>query len=351
MKKKSTIKDIAEECGISIGTVDRILHQRGRFSLETEEKVKEAMQRLNYKPKHAIPSSLVSPHFKIGVNYPLDSTTDSFWETASFGISMAENQLRPLKIKIIRECSPSFNFEQQAESIQKLLDQEVDAIVTTAFDSSTEFNFNELIPKEIPFATVVNKSWSDKYLFHIGPNDEAMGSLMAKLISLYCHKPTYIALISPSIELDGTHKRISGFVNKVNNELNDINILQVAPVIARTPNITYQMISIEAQKLLNTYLNLDALYVTSGFSQPVCDVVKASGRKGVQVFGHECFNGIKSYLSDGSLTATIYQNPRQQWYKAIITMVDYLTTHELPPKDINADCCIITKESLPLITI
>lgn len=63
-----------------------------------------------------------------------------------------------------------------------------DAIVTTAFDSGMEFQFTNLIPSQIPYATVVNKPWSDDYLFHVEPNDEAMGSLMAKLVSLYCRK-------------------------------------------------------------------------------------------------------------------------------------------------------------------
>ncbi len=307
------------------------------------------MQRLDYTPKHAATTFWANtPHIKIGVNYPLDSTADSFWESAARGVALAEERLKDTGVSIVRECSPSFHFEQQKKSIQNLIDQGVDAIVTTAFDSSTEFQFTNLIPSQIPYATVVNKPWSDDYLFHVGPNDEAMGSLMAKLVSLYCRKPSYIALIAPSIELDGTHNRISGFINKVNNELQDIHILQVMPVIAKTPDIAYRMLGNETEKILDKFSHLDALYITNGFVQPVCDMVKTSGRKGIQVFGHECFRNIKEYLLDGSLTATVYQNPCSQWQKAIMTMTEYLLRHTVPEKSINATCHVITKETLAL---
>jgi LacI family transcriptional regulator len=46
----ATMKDIAEAAGISIGTVDRIIHNRGRYSEETAELVRKAMKELNYTP-------------------------------------------------------------------------------------------------------------------------------------------------------------------------------------------------------------------------------------------------------------------------------------------------------------
>ena len=45
-----TIKQIAETCGVSRGTVDRVLNHRGRVSEETEKRVKEAVEVLGYKP-------------------------------------------------------------------------------------------------------------------------------------------------------------------------------------------------------------------------------------------------------------------------------------------------------------
>ena len=45
-----TIKQIAEMCNVSRGTVDRVLNHRGRVSEETLQKVNDAVEKLGYKP-------------------------------------------------------------------------------------------------------------------------------------------------------------------------------------------------------------------------------------------------------------------------------------------------------------
>lgn len=41
---KTRIKDIAELAGVSIGTVDRVLHDRGEVSEKTRERVKSILK-------------------------------------------------------------------------------------------------------------------------------------------------------------------------------------------------------------------------------------------------------------------------------------------------------------------
>ena len=46
----TTIETIAKRAGVSRGTVDRVLHERGRVKPETVERVHDAMAELNYQP-------------------------------------------------------------------------------------------------------------------------------------------------------------------------------------------------------------------------------------------------------------------------------------------------------------
>ena len=70
-KKKATIKDVAQAANISIGTVDRVMHNRGGVSKKTEEKIKRIAAELNYTPS-TIAQALVSQknNIKIAVIYP-----------------------------------------------------------------------------------------------------------------------------------------------------------------------------------------------------------------------------------------------------------------------------------------
>lgn len=46
----STLKDVAEKCGVTVTTVSRMLNGRGYVSEKTKKKIKQAMKELNYQP-------------------------------------------------------------------------------------------------------------------------------------------------------------------------------------------------------------------------------------------------------------------------------------------------------------
>ena len=48
MGKTYRIKDIAELSGVSTGTVDRILHNRGKVSEEAQKKVEKVLKEIDY---------------------------------------------------------------------------------------------------------------------------------------------------------------------------------------------------------------------------------------------------------------------------------------------------------------
>jgi len=50
MGRKRTIKDIAKAAGVCIGTVDRVIHKRGKVSKKSLEMVTKALEEFNYKP-------------------------------------------------------------------------------------------------------------------------------------------------------------------------------------------------------------------------------------------------------------------------------------------------------------
>ena len=50
MAEKIRIKDIAERAGVSVGTVDRVLHDRPNVSKPARDKVEKALKEMNYQP-------------------------------------------------------------------------------------------------------------------------------------------------------------------------------------------------------------------------------------------------------------------------------------------------------------
>ncbi len=66
----ATLKDVAREAGLSVGTVSRVLNNRGYISEETRISVKEAMARLNYQPNAMARSLSKQSSTTIGVIVP-----------------------------------------------------------------------------------------------------------------------------------------------------------------------------------------------------------------------------------------------------------------------------------------
>ena len=50
MKERIRIKDIAIRAGVSVGTVDRVLHDRPNVSKQARTKVEKALKEVNYQP-------------------------------------------------------------------------------------------------------------------------------------------------------------------------------------------------------------------------------------------------------------------------------------------------------------
>lgn len=68
-----TLKDVAEEAGLTVGTVSRVLNNRGYISDNAREKVRNAMKKLNYHPNEVARSlqgkstntvGLIVPHIR-----------------------------------------------------------------------------------------------------------------------------------------------------------------------------------------------------------------------------------------------------------------------------------------------
>ena len=60
VQKKLSVKEIAEMAGTSVATVSRVINQNGRFSKDTEKRVKEIIEKYHYDELSAIENNLES---------------------------------------------------------------------------------------------------------------------------------------------------------------------------------------------------------------------------------------------------------------------------------------------------
>ena len=81
-----TVTEIAEIAGVSTGTVDRVIHNRGRVSDETRKKINQIIDEHGYSPDPIARFLKKKSEFKIGVLIPAISEESGYWKSIYDGI-------------------------------------------------------------------------------------------------------------------------------------------------------------------------------------------------------------------------------------------------------------------------
>jgi len=100
MQKKIRIKDIAEMAGVSTGTVDRILHNRGNVSPSAREAVEKVLDRVKYRPNVHISGMSLKRKYRILITTPQQSHGE-YWETIHNGIKRALNEYENIDVECL----------------------------------------------------------------------------------------------------------------------------------------------------------------------------------------------------------------------------------------------------------
>lgn len=155
MDKKTTIKDIAKEAGVSFQVVSAILSGKEssiRFSKKTEQKVKDVAQKLSYSPSILAKGFQANRSFLIGI---IGSYHNSFMHT---GIVRGTQETL-----FSHGFSPMFlshrNDEEELMSIQHLISRQAEGIIfNTSSVSTKKVNaYKKLLGSKIHLVSLFDK--------------------------------------------------------------------------------------------------------------------------------------------------------------------------------------------------
>ena len=122
-----TAQQIADLAGVSRGTVDRALHNRGRVNPEVKEKIQKIALELGYKP-NLIGQALVrsKQDFKLGVI--LQSTETPTMQIVRAGVQRAAEELAGSGVELVLRDFQGLDTELMLEYIEELVSAGVQGI-------------------------------------------------------------------------------------------------------------------------------------------------------------------------------------------------------------------------------
>ena len=87
------IKDIAQMAGVSVGTVDRVLHSRSGVSESSRIKVEEILKKLNYQPNMYASALAYNKSYTFYLLLPKHES-EAYWEEIEEGARKCEDTRR-----------------------------------------------------------------------------------------------------------------------------------------------------------------------------------------------------------------------------------------------------------------
>ena len=115
------IKDIAQMAGVSVGTVDRVLHSRSGVSESSRIKVEEILKKLNYQPN--MYASALASNKKYRFAYLLPSHNEGdYWKDVERGMQQAITRFSDFNVALSDYYYDQYESGAFIESGMRILD-------------------------------------------------------------------------------------------------------------------------------------------------------------------------------------------------------------------------------------
>lgn len=326
----ATIKEIAALAGVSRGTVDRVLNNRGSVSPATAEKINEIAKALDYKPNKA-GLALAAQKKKLKLGVIVFSTDNPFFADVLKGVNDKAEYLAGYNCTVLVREVP-INAEAQLNAIDELIREEVNGITLAPHnDDRIRTRINELYEQGIPVVTLNTDIENSKRIAYVGSNYTKSGATAAGLLRLMTHDTVHIGIITGSSEILCHTERIAGFINALRPDEERMHIVSI--VETQDDEIeSYEQTS----RLLKAHPEINALFFAAGGVYGGCRAIISLGLTGkLCVIAFDKADTTEHFLQEGVLSAVICQQPRIQGSKPLDLLFAYLTSGELPEKEYN----------------
>ena len=331
---KITINDIARRTGLSKGTVDRVLHNRGEVSKKSYEKVMKVIEELGYEPN--VYASLLAKGGSqlVAVLIPAHEK-GSFWELAASGIEKAAAGPGTIGIHVEPFEYDQYDIESFRQACNRLLEERPAGVVLAPLfmDETVAFSAR-LKGAGIPYVFIDSKPNSDDYLAYFGMPLYQSGYLCGDQLTAGQQHVDSVLMVRVRRDRlqqsDPTVNRRAGFLDFM---------------LEKSPECTLGNLFIDPNDPNGTYFKLDDWFREH---PDVKHVVMFNSRihlivpwledhpdEARRVVGFDNLSANLDALRRGTVTSLIAQHPDDQVRLAVETLAEYILRKKLPSRKDN----------------
>lgn len=325
---RATIKMIAERAGVSIGTVDRVLHDRPYVKAEVKERVLRVMEELDYRPNRmasALATSGVQRRFAV----VQPAWTGYIGAEMARGVTHFREERRDYNVEVTVTEYPLNRTDLCLEALDRLSESGVQGVALCASDcAEARRKVAMLADRGIPVVTFNSDIAGTERLCYVGEDSRRAGRIAGEIAAKF-HRPGQRLLLAyGDPEYAGHKARARGFLER----LGELGV----PAEDCRVAVTHEDYG-ETRKVVTAALEepeLAYIYMANA-SVPACvEAIRACGREGrVRVLTHDNSPENRALLRAGTVDFVIGQNLAYQSYKALAVLFDAAAEHRVPERD------------------
>lgn len=344
-KESVTVYDLARAAGVSQGTVDRVLHNRGRFSEATRDKVLRAVEELGYAPNMYARSMAQRSKRIIACIVP-DFEEGTYWDSNNDGLMEGAAEVAPLGVEVRFHRYDYTSRKSFKKAVEETLDEGCNGVILgPVFDDLSLPFVGRLREMNIPFVYIDRKIGNDGDVAFYGTDFYQSGILGAHVTSLVQQEGTVLLVALSQIEpsfADTTVDRRQAIFDYFSEHC---------------PGITTYSVEIDTENEAVREKTLDAFFaehpevrsaiVTNTRAYQFDEYLRKHPKKNLFVLGYDDTRRNLKALRDGNVSAIITRGIPLQAKNSVISLANFIQGDRRPEtKDNYLHLGILTKHNL-----
>jgi LacI family transcriptional regulator len=340
-KGKARIKDIAEMAGVSHGTVDRVIHNRGEVSENTRQKIQEIINELNYEPDLSARRLASGKTYKLAVCIPDAQYESSFWQSPIIGIDKATSEISHLGVTSKKFLFDQFDEQSFRQTTDQIIEYGPDGVILAPVFSQESGRLLEYCDQnQIPYVFINSNLEERNNLSFIGQDDNQSGKVAGKLMKKCLSGNDEILVVHMARSVD-THPHLINRQKGFESIFTDHKWISVL-------NITNNKNSTITQKLkdhIKNHPTTRGIFVSNSKAFKIARFLEENNMK-LNLIGYDLTEENLFHLEKETIDYLISQKPFDQGYLSVRTLFNSLVLNKPVEKEYKLPIEIIIKENV-----
>ena len=337
MVQKIRIKDIAEKSGVSVGTVDRVLHNRPNVSKKAREKVEQVMKEISYQPNRYASALAYNKHYSFYIIMP-QHEREAYWQDVEKGAAEACEAMNDFHVDLQIRYFSRFDSASYADTFRQVIDSKPNGVVVVPSEIELTKPFTDQLHEAgIPFVLLDSYHPELQPLSFFGQDPISSGHFAARILMLVASADREVMFMKQTKNGKAASNqqalREEGFRQYMAE-----HFPQVAIVDFEMPQAASQE---ETDSRLDDFFarhpDVHNCITMSSRAHLVGTYLLRRGRRDVQIMGYDMVSQNARCLREGSISFLIAQHAYIQGYgcfetlfKAIVLKQDVAPVNYMP---------------------